>query len=108
MKNDRGKVIFWNFLPPDELNEILSLYTRVTHKTLMISKTLGIEGKKLLTPEDDYQALQQFNQAYESSITALEGIQLEYQQLLQDNPELEGHLSSLPGSIFSGRRRYWH
>ena len=106
VKNDRGKVVFWNFLPPDELNEILSLYTSVTHKTLIISKMLGIEGKKLLTPEDDYQALQEFNQAYESSITAQEGIQLEYQQLLQDNPELEGYLSSLPGSIFSGRGRY--
>src|SRR5205823_906383 len=28
----RGKVAFWNFLPPDELNELLSLYTRVTEK----------------------------------------------------------------------------
>ena len=50
----RDKVWFWNFLPPDELNEILSLYAKVTQKTLLISKTLGIEGKKLLTPEDDY------------------------------------------------------
>ena len=29
---DRGKVIYWNFLPPDELNNILSLYTRVTNR----------------------------------------------------------------------------
>ena len=28
----RGKVIFWNFLPPEELNAILTLYTRVTQK----------------------------------------------------------------------------
>ena len=28
--DSRGKVSFWNFLPPDELNEILSLYTCVT------------------------------------------------------------------------------
>ena len=54
----RGKVAFWNFLPPDELNQILSLYTTVTRKTLLISKTLGIEGKKLLRPEDDYDAAQ--------------------------------------------------
>jgi len=53
----RGKVSFWNFLPPDELNSLLTLYTKVTQKTLLISKTLGIEGKKLLTPEDDYDAL---------------------------------------------------
>ena len=35
----RGKVKFWNFLPPDELNLLLTLYTRVTEKTLLISKT---------------------------------------------------------------------
>jgi len=63
----RGKVSFWNFLPPDELNAILSLYTKVTQKTLLISKTLGIEGRKLLTPDDDYDALKEFNQAYEGT-----------------------------------------
>src|SRR2546428_2636797 len=31
----RGKVEFWNFLPPEELNAILTLYTRVTQKTLL-------------------------------------------------------------------------
>jgi hypothetical protein len=25
----RGRVIYWNFLPPDELDEQLHLYTRV-------------------------------------------------------------------------------
>ena len=59
--SSRGKVSFWNFLPPDELNAILTLYTKVTQKTLLISKTLGIEGRKLLTPEDDYEALKEFN-----------------------------------------------
>ena len=52
----RGYVAYWNFLPPDELNVLLTLYARVTHKTLRISKTFGIEGKKLLRPEDDYEA----------------------------------------------------
>ena len=42
----RGIVHFWNFLPPDELKEILSLYTRVTTKVLLISSTLGIEGRQ--------------------------------------------------------------
>ena len=101
----RGKVSFWNFLPPDELNEILTLYTKVTQKTLLISKTLGIEGKKLLTPEDNYEALKEFNHAYEGTRTAVEDIHLEYQALVQNNPELEPTLRQLPGSIFSGRKR---
>lgn len=101
----RGKVIFWNFLPPGELNAILTLYTRVTQKTLLISKTLGIEGKKLLTPEDDYEALKEFNHAYEGTRTAIEDMHLEYQSLLQADPELDGRLKYLPGGIFSGRKR---
>ena len=101
----RGKVWFWNFLPPDELNAILSLYTRVTEKTLLISKTLGIEGKKLLTPEDDYAALREFSQAYEGTRTAIEEMHLEYQALLQADPELAARLRSFPGAIFSGRKK---
>jgi superfamily II DNA or RNA helicase len=103
--SSRGKVSFWNFLPPDELNKILSLYTRVTQKTLLISKTLGIEGKKLLTPEDDYEALKEFNHAYEGTKTAVEDMHLEYQALLQADPELEARLKRLPGATFSGRKR---
>ena len=101
----RGKVWFWNFLPPEELNEILSLYTKVTQKTLLISKTLGIEGRKLLTPEDDYAALKEFHHAYEGTRTAVEDMHLEYQALIQADPELEVRLARFPGAIFSGRKR---
>jgi hypothetical protein len=101
----RGKVSFWNFLPPEELNEILTLYTKVTQKTLLISRTLGIEGKKLLTPEDDYEALKEFNHAYEGTKTAIEDMHLEYQALLQADPGLDARLKRLPGAVFSGRRR---
>ena len=103
--SSRGKVSFWNFLPPDELNAILTLYSKVTQKTLLISKTLGIEGKKLLTPEDDYEALKEFNHAYEGTKTAVEDMHLEYQALLQADPELEARLKRLPGATFSGRKR---
>ena len=101
----RGKVRYWNFLPPVELNAILTLYTKVTQKTLLISKTLGIEGKKLLTPEDNFDALRDFNHAYEGTRTAIEEMHLDYQALLQEDPELANHLKSLPGSTFSGRER---
>ena len=101
----RGKVWFWNFLPPEELNEILTLYTKVTQKTLLISKILGIEGKKLLTPEDDYEALKEFHHSYEGTRTAIEDMQLEYQALLQADGKLEARLARFPGAIFSGRKR---
>ncbi|HDQ74207.1 MAG TPA: helicase [Chloroflexi bacterium] len=99
----RGTVWLWNFLPPDELNRILSLYQRVTHKTLRISKTFGIEGRKLLTPEDDYEALKEFNQAYEGTTTSTEEMHLTYQQLLQDHPEVVEQASTMPLRLFSGK-----
>ena len=101
----RRKVDFWNFLPPDELNAILTLYTRVTQKTLLISKTMGIEGKKLLTPEDDYDALKEFSQAYEGTKSVIEEMHLEYQAMLEENPELAAKLKDLPGGVFSGKRK---
>ncbi len=100
----RGKILFWNFLPPDELNSILSLYNKVTRKTLLISKTLGIEGRKLLTPEDDYEALREFTHAYEGRKTSIEEMHLEYQRLRQENPERAGYLNGLPSAIFSDRK----
>ncbi len=99
----RGKVTFWNFLPPDELDELLRLYGRVAHKVLRISKSFGIEGKKLLKPEDDYEALKDFTRAYEGQTTPLEEMHLEYQQLLQKYPGLLDRVEALPGRVFSGK-----
>lgn len=99
----RGTVLLWNFLPPDELNRILSLYERVTHKTLRISKTFGIEGRKLLTPQDDYEALREFNQAYEGTTTSTEEMYLAYQQLLTDHPDLAERVQNMPLRVFSGK-----
>jgi HKD family nuclease/superfamily II DNA or RNA helicase len=99
----RGLVIYWNFLPPDELDELLKLYTRVSHKVLRISRTFGIEGKKLLKPEDDYEALKDFTHAYEGATSPLEEMNLEYQKLLLEHPGLAKALDALPGRLFSGK-----
>lgn len=103
--SDRGHVEFWNFLPPDELDELLRLYQVVSHKTLVISKTFGIEGRKLLRPEDDFEALKEFNAAYEGETSAIEALHLEYQKLLIEHPDLANRLASFPSAIFSGRSR---
>lgn len=103
VKDLRGTVYLWNFLPPEELNAILSLYQRVTHKTLRISKVFGIEGRQLLTPDDDYEALREFNQALEGTTTSTEEMYLAYQQLLQDHPGLMERVQLLPLRVFSGK-----
>ena len=100
----RGKVRFWNFLPPKELNQLLSLYKKITDKTLLISETFGIEGKKLLTPKDHYNAINEFNASYEGTTTKIEEMDLEYQKLLTDNPGLENKLEEYPLRVFSGKK----
>ncbi|MCU0783131.1 MAG: SNF2-related protein, partial [Verrucomicrobia bacterium] len=105
-KPHRGKVVYWNFLPPDELDELLQLYSRVAHKTLRISKVFGIEGKKLLKPDDDFDALRDFLSNYEGVTTPTEKMQLELERLLAENPKLEAHLDALPGRVFSGKAHH--
>lgn len=100
----RGTVVYWNFLPPDELDSLLNLYARVSNKVLKISRVFGIEGKKLLKPEDDYEALKDFNHELEGDESPLEKLHLEYQELLTQFPELDSQLNRLPNRIFSGKK----
>lgn len=102
-KKIRGHVQYWNFLPPEDLNRLLTLYTRVTHKVLRISETFGIEGKVLLRPDDHLKALKEFNEEYEGTPSKLESMRLEYRGLLADDPTLEARLNGLPGRVFSGK-----
>ena len=99
----RGIAKYWNFLPPDELNEILSLYKKVTNKTLRISKVFGIENKKLLTGDDNYEILKDFNHEYEGETSKGEEIKLKYQKILADEPSIEDKLNSFPLRVFSGK-----
>lgn len=103
-KDLRGTVAYWNFLPPDDLDELLKLYGKVAHKTLRISKTLGIEGRKLLREDDDYEDLRNFNEQYEGQRSADEDMHLEWQDLVNAHPNLDGQVSAFPDGIFSGKQ----
>lgn len=100
---DRENAYYWNFLPPDELERLLDLYKTVSRKTLRISYAFGIEGKQLLTPQDDYDALKDFNSSYEGVTSGEEEMALAYQQMLAINPSYELSLHELPKKMYSGR-----
>jgi hypothetical protein len=100
---ERNTIYFWNFLPPSDLEQLLSLYQKVSRKTLRISKTLGREGKQLLTPDDDYKALQDFNASYEGAESREEEMALEYQRLMAENPGYEESTKTMPQKIYSGK-----
>ncbi len=103
-KAHRGRVIYWNFLPPDELDDLLLLFGKVALKTLRISKVFGIEGRKLLHPDDDFDALKDFLSSFEGSTTQTEKMQLELERLLAADPGLAGRLAAFPGRVFSGKQ----
>lgn len=98
-----GKVYFWNFLPPDELEDLLRLKKRVSGKIVRINKTLGIEGA-LLSPDDPEMSLKEFNEKYEGQDSIEELMHLEQQRLSQAHPELWEMVQSAPDRLFSGKR----
>lgn len=101
---DTCVVRYWNFLPPDELDSLLKLYHRVTGKLVRISKTLGIEGKQVLTPDDDFEALRDFNATYNGIMTFEEKMNLILKEILKKHPGLEDDLPKLPKRLFSGKQ----
>jgi len=96
-------VRYWNFLPPDELDDMLDLYHKVSGKLLRISKTLGIEGKKVLSPEDDFEALRNFNAQYDGVMPFEERMRLILVDILKKYPALQEELPQLPKRVFSGK-----
>ena len=99
----RDTIVYWNFLPPDELDVLLRLYEKVSHKILRISKTLGIEGGKLVTEDDDLEDTKNFIENYEGELMPIEKLRLEYQGFLKNDPGLEAQLDALPLRAFSGK-----
>ena len=103
-KSTRGSIVYWNFLPPDELEELLALYGRVNTKTLVISKAFGIEGRKLLHPDDAFDPVKEINEQFEGQQTETERLMLEYERLVLEHPDLAAALPKLPLKIFSGKK----
>ena len=96
-------VYVWNFLPPDELEDLIKIRRRVDGKILRISRTLGIEGQ-FVSPDDDNQTLRLFNERYEGTESVEELMNLERQRIAETSPSLWKRLEDLPLRIFSGKR----
>jgi superfamily II DNA or RNA helicase len=103
LARDRGKILFWNFLPPDELEGLLRLYQKVNRKVVTISRTLGIEHGKLLTPDDEYDLIKEINRQFDGEQSETERLRLEYNRLLKEHPDVAAQLDDLPLKIFSGK-----
>lgn len=101
-KASRGRIQIRNFLAPDDIETLIRLHQKVTGKTLMISKTLGIPGGKLIDENDmfdDVKVFQAFKDEYTGDITPIEQLRLKWQQMVQDDPVLEERVARLPDGI---------
>lgn len=99
----KGKVYFWNFLPPKELDDLLHLKRTLDGKILRINRMLGIEGA-LLHPDDPDMALKLFNERYEGRESTEELMRLEKQHIEAETPQLWQALETLPRRLFSGKK----
>ena len=99
VKKIRGRIAVRNFLPNDELNAILSLYSRVQSRVLLISKTLGIPGGKLLDADDmldDTKVFEAFLSEYMGDLSPAEELRLKLLTMIEANPGLADQLDQLP------------
>jgi len=101
--NQPLKVYVYNFLPPDELEELLHLFRRVTGKLLRISKTLGIEAP-VLKPDDEFEALRLFNEQYMGHKSVEEQLHEELDTIRREHPALYAELENFPKRVFSGKQ----
>lgn len=102
----RGTTGVRNFLAPAELERLLSLAKRVTHRTLLISKTLGIPGGRLLTEADmldDVKVFASFLEDYYGDVSPAEQLRLKYLSMLVDNPTLKARLEAMPPGVYAAR-----
>jgi superfamily II DNA or RNA helicase len=102
----RGIIFIRNFLPPEALNDLLSLYSRVQGRAVLISKTLGIPGGRLLNAEDlldDVKVFKAFQDEYQGQISVDEQLRLDYLQLLKAHPELAEVIETLPNGAHTSK-----
>lgn len=105
-KKSRGHIQIRNFLPPAEIETLLTLYSRVHGKTLMISSTLGIPGGKLIDESDmydDVKVFQAFKDEYNGDIAPNEELRLKWLHLVKENPGLDELVERLPDGISTAK-----
>ena len=90
-KKDRKRIVYWNFIPPQKLEELVGLQKVVEKKFTIIASLLGIEGGFGLTKSQNLIELHNlytnsdFSLGSSNLIDILDPLRLEYNRLLQSD-----------------------
>ena len=102
-ESERGKIAYWNFLPPDSLDSLINLYGKVTGKMILISSVLGIQHGHGLTPEQEMEQLRDFNEQYDGFETTDESLRLTLDRIVAEHPDLARKWRRMPYHVISGK-----
>lgn len=107
LTKQRPYVHIRNFLPPEEINRLIELYRRLQRKALLISKTLGIPGGRLLDEKDihdDTKVFAAFEKEYYGELSPIERLRLEFLEMVKEDPGLGARLDVMPKGVHSAKR----
>lgn len=99
---DYDEVYVYNFLPPEELDDVLKLYQTITSKLIAINRAIGIEAP-VLDADDDFKAMDFYLNLGEGKLSDLEQLRLIAHELEQTHPEIWNRSLEFPNRIYSGK-----
>ena len=102
-KDERGKIAYWNFLPPDSLDNLINLYSKVTGKMILISKLLGIQHGHGLDEHQSMDMLRDLNEDMYTPSTKDETLKLTLEELIKNNPGEVERWRKMPYHTLSGK-----
>ena len=102
-KDERGKIAYWNFLPPDSLDNLINLYSKVTGKMILISKLLGIQHGHGLDETQEMDMLRDLNEEMYTPNTTDETLKLILDRLIINHPDEVKRWRRMPYATLSGK-----
>ncbi|DAC17927.1 MAG TPA: hypothetical protein D7I06_02495, partial [Candidatus Poseidoniales archaeon] len=101
--DERGKIAYWNFLPPDSLDNLINLYSKVTGKMILISKLLGIQHGHGLDETQEMDMLRDLNEDMYTPNTTDETLKLTLDRLIKAHPDEAKRWRRMPFATLSGK-----
>ena len=101
--DERGKIAYWNFLPPDSLDNLINLYSKVTGKMILISKLLGIQHGHGLDETQEMDMLRDLNEEMYTPNTTDETLKLTLDRLIRAYPDEAKRWRRMPFATLSGK-----